>query len=165
MAPQSFVSRAVDGTIPSRSTSRAARLDYQVPDSRPRDGSYATTLALLVASFTSRRAYASVFLVGLFVITAPFTVGLAREIGGAAGQWISMFNLTSIPVHVNDLIFGERSEVTDETPASLLPAWVWWAGISPGSWCRVRCCGRGTGGSHHDRQRGASGPAGRRIRG
>jgi hypothetical protein len=36
---------------------------------------YATTLAMLTASFTTRRAYASVFLVGLFVITTPFTVG------------------------------------------------------------------------------------------
>ena len=42
---------------------------------------YATTLAMLTASFTTRRAYASVFLVGLFVITTPFTVGLAQEIG------------------------------------------------------------------------------------
>ena len=32
---------------------------------------YTTTLSMLVASFTTRRAYASVFLVGLFVITAP----------------------------------------------------------------------------------------------
>ena len=34
---------------------------------------YATTLAMLTASFTTRRAYASVFLVGLFVISTPFT--------------------------------------------------------------------------------------------
>lgn len=33
--------------------------------------SYFTSFALLIASFTSRRAYASVFLVGLFAITAP----------------------------------------------------------------------------------------------
>src|SRR4029453_2043064 len=78
---------------------------------------YASTLALLTASFTTRRAYASVFLVGLFVITTPFTVGLAQEIGGAAGRWISMFNLTNIPVHVNDLIFGEVSDVTQDAPA------------------------------------------------
>src|SRR5690606_32722190 len=65
---------------------------------------FGTTLALLTASFTNRRAYASVFMVGLFVITTPFTVGLASEIEGAAGQWISMFNLTTIPVHVNDII-------------------------------------------------------------
>ena len=81
---------------------------------------YATTLALLTASFTTRRAYASVFLVGLFVITTPFTVGLAEEIGGTAGQWISMFNLTNIPVHVNDVIFGDVSEITEDAPARAL---------------------------------------------
>jgi hypothetical protein len=85
---------------------------------------YATTLALFVASFTTRRAYASVFLVGVFLITAPFTIGLAMEMEGALGQWISMFNLTNIPVHVNDVIFGEESEITSEAPARLLPAWV-----------------------------------------
>ncbi len=94
---------------------------------------YATTLALLVASFTSRRAYASVFMVGLFMITAPFTsieagdpapVGLAMETEGSLAQWISMFNLTNIPVHVNDVIFGEVSEITSEASARLLPAWV-----------------------------------------
>jgi ABC-2 type transport system permease protein len=81
---------------------------------------YATTLAMLTASFTTRRAYASVFLVGLFVITTPFTVGLAEEIGGKAGQWISMFNITNIPVHVNDAIFGEVSEITEDAPARAL---------------------------------------------
>jgi ABC-2 type transport system permease protein len=81
---------------------------------------YATTLAMLTASFTTRRAYASVFLVGLFVITTPFTVGLASEMGGKAGQWVSMFNLTNIPVHVNDMIFGDVSEVTSEAPARAL---------------------------------------------
>ena len=85
---------------------------------------YATTLAMLTASFTTRRAYASVFLVGLFVITTPFTVGLAEEISGKAGQWISMFNLTNIPVHVNDIIFGDVSEITEEAPARQLAAWV-----------------------------------------
>lgn len=83
---------------------------------------YATTLAMLTASFTTRRAYASVFLVGLFVITTPFTVGLASEIESAVGQWISMFNLTNIPVHVNDVIFGEPSEITKDAPARALGA-------------------------------------------
>ena len=85
---------------------------------------YTTTLAMLVAGFTNRRAYAAVFLVGLFIVTTPFTTGLADEIGGTAGQWISMFNLTNIPVHVNDLIFGEVSEITSVAPARELPAWV-----------------------------------------
>lgn len=83
---------------------------------------YTTTLAMLTASFTTRRAYASVFLVGLFVISTPFTAGISQEIEGAAGQWISMFNLTNIPVHVNDLIFGDVSEVTGSAPARELPA-------------------------------------------
>lgn len=78
---------------------------------------YATTLALLAASFTTRRAYASVFLVGLFVISTPFTVGMAQETGGKAGQWLSMFSLSNIPVHVNDIIFGKVSEVTKDAPA------------------------------------------------
>lgn len=103
---------------------------------------YVTTLSLLVASFTTRRAYASVFLVGLFIITTPFTVGLAEEIKGAGGQWLSMFNLTNIPVHVNDILFDEVTELTEDAPArklgstilvlwyglwTLLPASVlWW---------------------------------------
>src|SRR5215204_397649 len=106
---------------------------------------YATTLAMLAASFTTRRAYASVFLVGLFVITTPFTIGLAQEIEGAAGQWISMFNLSNIPVHVNDIIFNDVSEVTKEAPAGQLPEWVrvaWfflWT-LAPGAilWARYR---------------------------
>lgn len=81
---------------------------------------YLTTLALLVASFTSRRAYASVFLVGLVAIMAPFTYGLSQEIEGPAGEWISMFDLTNIPLHMNDVIFGEVSELTEEVPASRL---------------------------------------------
>ena len=106
---------------------------------------YATTLALLTASFTTRRAYASVFLVGLFVITTPFTVGLASQIGGKAGEWISMFNLTNIPVHVNDVIFGDISEITSEAPArklgpTMLVSWYFVWTLVPGAvlWWRYR---------------------------
>jgi len=106
---------------------------------------YTTTLAMLVAAFTDRRAYAAVFLVGLFVISTPFTTGLASEIGGTAGRWISMFNLSNIPVHVNDLIFGEVSGVTSVAPARELPPWLlvaWYFGwvLVPGAvlWARYR---------------------------
>ncbi|HYW32149.1 MAG TPA: hypothetical protein VE869_11625 [Gemmatimonas sp.] len=89
---------------------------------------YATTIALLTASFTTRRAYASVFLVGLFLITTPFTVGISQEMGGTAGQWTSMFSLSNIPLHVNDIIFGEPGEITEEAPARALGAatLLWW---------------------------------------
>ena len=106
---------------------------------------YATTLALLTASFTTRRAYASVFLVGLFVIMTPFTVPLAQHMGGLAGQVISMFNLTNIPVHVNDVIFGEVSEITKDAPArklgsTILVAWyfVWTVVPAVILWWRYR---------------------------
>jgi ABC-2 type transport system permease protein len=106
---------------------------------------YATTLAMLTASFTTRRAYASVFLVGLFVVTTPFTAGLSQEIGGSAGGWISMFNLTNIPVHVNDVIFGEPSELTEDAPARIFGSarlvgwWVLWTvGAALWLWRRYR---------------------------
>ena len=85
---------------------------------------YTTTLGMLVAAYTTRRAYASVFLVGLFVVTTPFTTAMAMEIGGTAGRWISMFNLTNIPVHVNDLIFNDVSGITRAAPARELSAWI-----------------------------------------
>ena len=106
---------------------------------------YATTLSMLTASFTSRRAYASVFLVGLFIITAPFTVGLSQEMGGTLGRWISMFDLSNIPVHVNDIIFNDVSEMTEHAPARELPAWVrvawyflWTLGPATILWARYR---------------------------
>ena len=85
---------------------------------------YTTTLALLVSAFTTRRAMASVFLVGMFVISTSWTTGMASTVGGTLGQWISMFNLTNIPVHVNDLIFGQVSTVTEGAPASALASWI-----------------------------------------
>ena len=106
---------------------------------------YVTTLAMLTASFTTRRAYAAIFLVGLVAISAPFTVGLATEIDGPVGQWISMFTLTNIPVHVNDSIFREVSEVTEDAPARELAEWVrvaWWFAWTGGAaallWRRYR---------------------------
>jgi ABC-2 type transport system permease protein len=106
---------------------------------------YATSLALLTASFTTRRAYASVFLVGLFVISAPFTVGLAMEIDGRVGQWMSMFNLTNIPVHVNDVIFNDVSGVTRSAPArelgsTILVTWYFAWTLIPAAilWWRYR---------------------------
>ena len=106
---------------------------------------YVTSLAMLTASFTTRRAYAAIFLVGLFAISAPFTIGLAEELDGPVGQWISMFTLTNIPVHVNDIIFGQVSEVTQDAPARELSAAIrvgwylaWTTGASALLWWRYR---------------------------
>ena len=77
---------------------------------------------MLTASFTTRRAYASVFLVGLFMISMPFTVGLAQELEGNAGRWMSMFSLLNIPLHVNDVTrHGAELRLTSvsDTPSSM----------------------------------------------
>ena len=106
---------------------------------------FTTGLAMLTASFTTRRAYASVFLVGLFLITTPFTVGLSQELGGKVGQWISMFSLLNIPLHVSDVIFGKPGEITEEAPArafgsAALIAWysLWTLGPTALLWWRYR---------------------------
>lgn len=78
---------------------------------------YVTTLSLMVASFTTRRAYAAVFMVGLFAILAPFTFGVAQEMPSGPGEWVSMFNLTNIPLHVVDAIFRSTTELTKDAPA------------------------------------------------
>jgi ABC-2 type transport system permease protein len=85
---------------------------------------YTTTLALFTASFTTRHAYAAVFLAGTFLITAPFTMALASELEGPVAQWLSMFALGNIPIHVNDRIFGELSAITEVAPARELPTWI-----------------------------------------
>ena len=106
---------------------------------------FTTGLAMLTASFTTRRAYASVFLVGLFLITTPFTVGLSQELGGKVGQWISMFSLLNIPLHVSDVIFGTPGELTEQAPArafgsTALISWyaLWTIGPSALLWWRYR---------------------------
>lgn len=106
---------------------------------------YLTTIALLTASFTTRRAYAAVFLVGLFAISTPFTLGASQEIDGNAGAWVSMFSLTNIPLHVSDIMFGEPSELTEEAPAkrlgdTVLALWyVGWTSVMAFSlWWRYR---------------------------
>ena len=108
---------------------------------------FATGLAMLTASFTTRRAYASVFLVGLFLVSMPFTVGLSQEIGGKVGQWISMFSLLNIPLHVNDVIFGfaNPGELTEDAPArafgaAALIGWyfLWTLGPTAMLWWRYR---------------------------
>lgn len=89
---------------------------------------YVTTAALLTAAFTTRRAYAAVFLVGLFAITTPFTIGVSQELKGNFGAWVSAFALTNIPLHVSDIMFGEPSDLTKAAAAKRLGDTVlaWW---------------------------------------
>lgn len=106
---------------------------------------FLTSISLLVASFTTRRAYAAVFLIGLFAITTPFTLGAAEEMHNTVGRWISMFALTNIPLHVSDMIFNKTNELTKEAPAPelgkpILVGWyfAWTFVMSAVLWFRYR---------------------------
>ena len=84
-----------------------------------------TTLSLLTASFTTRRAYASVFLVGLFVITTPFTVGLAAGDRRHGRPMDLDVQPHQHPGTRERLIFGDVSEITEEAPArAARPRWI-----------------------------------------
>ena len=95
---------------------------------------FTTTLPLAVAAFTSRRAYAAAFVIGLWIVsssaagilatseetevrttTAPDgTVSVEVEesgpISGDMAKWFALLSIGDVPIRVNDLIFGEEAE-------------------------------------------------------
>ena len=95
---------------------------------------FTTTLPLAVAAFTSRRAYAAAFVIGLWIVstsaagilttaeetevrttTAPDgTVSVEMEesepIAGDMAKWFALLSIGDVPIRINDLIFGEEAE-------------------------------------------------------
>ncbi len=95
---------------------------------------FTTTLPLGVAAFTSRRAYAAAFVIGLWIVsasaagilttaeetevrttTAPDgTVSVEMEesepIAGDMAKWFALLSIGDAPIRINDLIFGEEAE-------------------------------------------------------
>ena len=111
-------------------------------------GTLATTLAMFVAGFTTRRGYASVFLIGVLLVSAAFATAIIVATGR---EWISYFSVTGVLGGVNDLIFGNETTVevlanneegvrTVQLSSSiLLAAYVVWT-VVPGAilWTRYR---------------------------
>jgi len=77
---------------------------------------FATTIPMAVAAFTTRRAYAAAFVIGLFIISSAVagsvSYGLEEE-GFAAARWVALLNLQNVPIHVNDIIFDNISAATE----------------------------------------------------
>ena len=104
-----------------------------------------TTIPLAAAAFTTRRAYASLVVIGLNFVSrtaaALLTVvdcgsldGAAAECSaqlGAVGRWARLIDFGGIPVQVSDLIFGTY-ETTLLSGARLPPAAavLWWAVVA-----------------------------------
>ena len=76
---------------------------------------FTTTLPMASSAFTTRRAYAAVFVIGLFIISSAVAGGLADcdddEVAdcepptGEAAKWYSLIGIVQAPLYVNDLIF------------------------------------------------------------
>ena len=106
---------------------------------------FTTTLPLAVSAFTTRRAYAAAFVIGVFIISAPVagilggcdedserSANTAREQcepwTGETGKWLALINIPQVPMHVNDLVFdvetGNRvSGLVEELPDMVPVGW------------------------------------------
>ena len=119
---------------------------------------FTTTIPLAVSAFTTRRAYAAAFVIGLFIISIPvsailslceddggqqrreFTAGEqepCRPATGDAAKWFALINLSAVPIHVNDLIFPEENTSEFATLVAELPP------IVPVAWYLLLTAGPG----------------------
>lgn len=70
---------------------------------------YVTTLALLAASYTTRRSYAAAFLVGLFLVSAALVGAVTDNVDTDVARWVALLSVSDVPVLLNDQIFGSTS--------------------------------------------------------
>jgi ABC-2 type transport system permease protein len=80
---------------------------------------YVATLGTLVASFTTRRAYAAAFLVGLFVVSTGVITSVAEAVRLEIGRWIALLSIRDVPLLINDLVFGGESTLGADEAANL----------------------------------------------
>ncbi len=106
---------------------------------------FTTTLPLSVAAFTTRRAYAAAFVIGLFIVSSATGNALVEEIGGASAKWYALIDITSVPIFINDMIFNktDSSELIAEMkrlPDLVVYAWYLVLTVGPASllWWRYR---------------------------
>lgn len=93
---------------------------------------FTTTLPLAVSAFTTRKAYAAAFVIGLFFISAviagiltecdPMDLPSERSPGyetaleeceprtGEVGKWLALIGIGQVPGHVSDLIMDDESK-------------------------------------------------------
>jgi hypothetical protein len=106
---------------------------------------FTTTLPLSVAAFTTRRAYAAAFVIGLFIVSSATGNALVEEIGGSNAKWYALIDITSVPIFINDVIFNktDSSELIGELkrlPALVVYAWYLVLTVGPASllWWRYK---------------------------
>ena len=126
---------------------------------------FTTTIPLTVSAFTTRRAYAAAFVIGLFIISSSVAGILVtcqsgpdrgqsefpRENGspviiegrdcerltGSAAKWLALIALGDVPIRVNDLIFPGDSGSEFGKLVAKLPSFV------PLAWYLIMTAGPG----------------------
>lgn len=106
---------------------------------------FSATLPMAAAAFTTRRAYAAIFVIGLFFITGAAGGVLSEVIGGEAAAWLFLVNIGFVPIHINNIIFGDMSSSgpAGGLPWSAILAWYLILIAGPGVilWRRYRTMG------------------------
>ena len=114
---------------------------------------FTTILPMAVSAFTTRRAYAAAFVIGVFIISIPVAgvlTGCDEEQEsfaraeercepwtGDAAKWFTLINIPQVPMHVNDLIFAVDDADLTECLVKELPD------IVPISWYLLLIAGPG----------------------
>ena len=83
-----------------------------------------TTIPLAAASLTTRRAYAALAVIALF-LTSVTVSGILLEEVEQIGRWARLLDFGGITLQVNDLIFNQYDDGDNRLPAALAVAW--WA--------------------------------------
>ena len=106
---------------------------------------FITVVPMAVASVAARRAYAAVFVIGLYFISTPVAAGLTSSechhaevieervgagefecepVTGDAAKWFSLIAFAQTPIRINDMIFDNDNEDPVAMAAAELPAGV-----------------------------------------
>ena len=80
---------------------------------------YYASLALVVASNTTRRAYAAAFMVGLFVVSGAVVGSVVDVLSSGTARWVALLDLPDVPLYVNDLVFGGKTTASTTAPEQL----------------------------------------------
>jgi len=83
-------------------------------------GAWSATAATLVSAFTTRRAYAAAFLVGVFVVSSAVIGGVTDAVSSGTARWLGLLSVADVPLFVNDLVFGGKA-TAGATAAETLP--------------------------------------------
>ena len=85
-----------------------------------------TTIPLAAASLTTRRAYASLAVIALFIVSTAVWAILAESASAEVGRWAKLIDFGGIPIQVSDLIFDVYDTSGEEgmrLPAAVSVIW------------------------------------------